>query len=245
VVERCLYEFVWINRRSGFQCLAYPLYAAGALFCLAQVTELRARQASAVTVVLFLLLLFALGLALASIKDLREYPGAAGSTIFGIIYVALTLSCLVPLRFSPRFSQTGTGRELTFLLFLVIWAGDIFAYFVGRLAGRTPLAPQISPHKTVEGSVGGLAGSLLAGSAFARWFWHPAHFGAVILLIVVIAFAGQLGDLAESALKRGADVKDSGSLLPGHGGLLDRVDSLLFGAPALWLVLSLKDFWPS
>ena len=97
----------------------------------------------------------------------------------------------------------------------------------------------------MEGSIGGFGGSLLVGWAFARWFWHPASLKTVMLLVALIAVAGQLGDLAESALKRGADVKDSGTLLPGHGGLLDRVDSLLFGAPALWLALSLKDIWPS
>ena len=247
VVERSLYEFVLINRQAGVQCLPGIAYSAGALLCLAQVADVRAGAAAGkiVVAVLCVILLIVLAFALGRLKDLRQYPVATASTMFGIIYVGFTLSCLVPLRFSVRFSWAGTGRDLIFLLFLVIWAGDIFAYFVGRLLGRTLLFPRVSPKKTVEGSIGGFGGSLLVGWAFARWFWHPASLKTVMLLVALIAVAGQIGDLAESALKRGADVKDSGTLLPGHGGLLDRVDSLLFGAPALWLALSLKDIWPS
>jgi phosphatidate cytidylyltransferase len=244
VVERSLYELVQINRHLGFQCLPALAYAAGALLCLAQAAELRVSRGITVAA-LFLILLLVLALALDRVRDVRQYPGAAASTIFGIVYVGLTLSCLVPLRFSPRFARVGAGRDLMLLLFLVIWADDIFAYLVGRFLGQTPLLPRVSPKKTVEGSLGGFGGSLLAGWAFARWFWHPSDLKTVMLLVVVVAAAGQVGDLAESALKRGAEVKDSGTLLPGHGGLLDRVDSLLFGAPALWLALSLKDIWPS
>jgi phosphatidate cytidylyltransferase len=247
VVERSLYEFVLINRQAGFQCLPGLAYSAGALLCVAQASELRAQGwgGFAVSAVLFASVLCVLILALARLRDLRQYPGTAASTLFGVLYIGFTLSCLVPMRFSGRFVWAGSGRNLTLLLFLVIWADDIFAYLTGKLLGRTLLMPRVSPKKTLEGSLGGLAGSLLAGWLFARWFWHPANLKAAMLLVVVIALAGQVGDLAESALKRGADVKDSGTLLPGHGGLLDRVDSLLFGAPALWIALSLKDMWPS
>jgi phosphatidate cytidylyltransferase len=247
VVERSLYEFVLINRQAGFRCLPGLAYAAGALLCLAQVSELRAQGwgGFAVSAVLFASVLCVLILALARLRDLRQYPGTTASTLFGILYIGFPLSCLVPMRFSARFVWAGSGRNLMLLLFLVIWADDIFAYLTGKLLGRTLLMPRVSPKKTLEGSLGGLAGSLIAGWLFARWFWHPSNLKAAMLLVVVIALAGQVGDLAESALKRGADVKDSGTLLPGHGGLLDRVDSLLFGAPALWIALSLKDMWPS
>jgi len=246
VVERSLYEFVLIHRQAGVQCFPGLAYSAGALLCLAQAADVRAGAVAGTTVmaVLSLMLLLVLTFALGDLKDLKGYPGATASTLFGIVYVGFTLSCLVPLRFSSRFSWAGPGRDLSFLLFLVIWADDIFAYFVGRLLGRTPLLPRVSPKKTVEGSIGGFLGSVLVGWGFARWFWHPVNLKMIMLLTVLVAVAGQLGDLAESALKRGADVKDSGTLLPGHGGLLDRVDSLLFGAPALWLALSLKDIWP-
>ncbi len=91
--------------------------------------------------------------------------------------------------------------------------------------------------------MGGLAGSLLVAWGFTHWFWRTADPKTVILWAGLVALAGQVGDLVESALKRGADLKDSGTLLPGHGGLLDRIDSLLFGAPALWLALSLSELW--
>ena len=125
------------------------------------------------------------------------------------------------------------------LLFLVIWADDTFAYLVGHTMGRKVLFPSISPKKTLEGSVAGLVGSLLVAWGFARLFWQTASLKTVILLAGLVALFGQIGDLAESAMKRGANLKDSGSVLPGHGGLLDRVDSLLFGAPVLWLALAI------
>jgi phosphatidate cytidylyltransferase len=249
VAERSIYEFVLISRQAGFRCLPGLAYSAVALLCFAQAFELRVGTGGSggfvLLTVLFASILSVLTIASARLQELRQYPGAVASTVFGIIYIGLTLSCLVPLRFSERFSWAGSGRNLMLLLFLVIWADDIFAYITGRLLGRTLLIPRVSPKKTVEGSLGGLAGSLLVGWGFSRWFWHAANLKFVMLLILVIALSGQVGDLAESALKRGADVKDSGTLLPGHGGLLDRVDSLLFGAPALWIALSLKDFWPS
>jgi phosphatidate cytidylyltransferase len=111
--------------------------------------------------------------------------------------------------------------------------------------GRTQLFGRVSPKKTVEGAIGGFAGSLLIAWGFARGFWQTADVKTVMLLGVLVAVAGQIGDLVESALKRCAEMKDSGGLLPGHGGLLDRIDSLIFGAPALWLALALKDLWRS
>jgi phosphatidate cytidylyltransferase len=118
-----------------------------------------------------------------------------------------------------------------FTLYL-IWMGDIFAYFIGRSLGRIPMAPSLSPKKTWEGALGNFFGSLLVALAFAHWM------GRDVLTMMAIAgagnIAGQMGDLAESAYKRGAAVKDSSSLLPGHGGMLDRIDSLIFAAPVIW-----------
>jgi phosphatidate cytidylyltransferase len=122
-------------------------------------------------------------------------------------------------------------------LFVVIWAGDICAYLVGRPLGRTPFFARISPRKTWEGALAGLAGSLLAAWAYQHWFWKTGDAKTVMLMAVWLAMAGQVGDLVESAIKRGASQKDSGTLLPGHGGFLDRIDSLIFAAPALWLAL--------
>jgi phosphatidate cytidylyltransferase len=170
---------------------------------------------------------------------LKQYLGAAATTVFGVLYVAFTLCWLVPLRFSKPLE----GRNLVFLLFIVIWAGDIFAYLGGRLFGRTPVFLRVSPKKTVEGAVAGFAGSMAVAWVFTRWLWRVADLETTMVLAGLIAVAGQLGDLVESALKRGADLKDSGTLLPGHGGLLDRIDSLLFGTPTLWLAVTFKELF--
>jgi phosphatidate cytidylyltransferase len=151
------------------------------------------------------------------------------------LYIGGTLCWLVPLRFSDPVG----GRNLILLLFLVSATEDIFAYLVGRGIGRTPLVSLISPKKTVEGSIGGLVGSLAIAWGFAHWFWQTEPLKTVILYSVVVAVAGPLGDLVESAMKRASDIKDSGTLLPGHGGLLDRIDSLILSAPALWATVTL------
>ena len=129
------------------------------------------------------------------------------------------------------------GSRLLLFLFALIWAGDICAYLVGRPFGRTPFFARISPRKTWEGALAGLAGSVLAAGAFGHWFFKTTDLKTIMLIAAWIAVAGQVGDLVESAIKRGANQKDSGTLLPGHGGWLDRIDSLIFGAPALWLAL--------
>jgi len=253
-VEFGLFEYFHLSRQAGFKASAWIGYSAGGLFCLAQLAELR-RPGPVLLAALLMVVVLTLALAVVRTADLKDYFGATASTIFGVVYVALTLSCLVPIRFSQPvmgaawlastgLSVSGQGRALMLLLFLVIWAGDIFAFLGGRTLGRTLLCPRVSPKKTVEGALFGLAGSLLVAWAFTRWYWQTAEMKKAMLLAAIVAVAGQAGDLAESALKRGANVKDSGTLLPGHGGLLDRIDSLLFGAPALWLVLILAEFWP-
>jgi phosphatidate cytidylyltransferase len=238
-VERGLYEYFQISQQAGIKGIPVVGYVAGALICLAQAAELRKPGALGFAV-LILLLLLTLSLALRWASNLREYLGAVASTVFGVLYVAFSLSWVVPL----RFSDPAAGRGPIFLLFLVIWAGDIGAYLVGRSVGRRLLWPRISPKKTVEGAFGGFAASLLVAWAYAYYFWQTVDLKTVILLAALVAVAGQVGDLVESAMKRGADMKDSGAILPGHGGLLDRIDSLLFAAPTLWLALALKDFWP-
>jgi phosphatidate cytidylyltransferase len=251
VVEWCLYEFFKICQHAGFKPLSAPAYLASAALCAA-----RAMESSGPEMYSFALLvafvLITLSVALATTRDLKTYLGAIATTTFGVVYIGLALSCLLPLRFS-RLGASGLGlagtagatggRNLMLLLFLVIWADDTFAYLIGRAMGRKMLFPSISPKKTLEGSVAGLVGSLLVAGGFASLFWQTASLKKVILLAGLVALFGQIGDLAESAMKRGADLKDSGSVLPGHGGLLDRVDSLLFGAPVLWLTLTIMEVW--
>ena len=176
------------------------------------------------------------------------YPAAAAS-VFAFTYIALPMGMLVQLR------QQWAGAFYLLYLLLVVWAGDIFAYFVGKSMGRHLMAPRISPKKTWEGAGASVVASVAVGCALFRYalpissallraglierrdglfgLEQPAM-GPIIVLTIVLNVAAQLGDLVESLIKRGAGVKDSGSLLPGHGGMLDRIDALLFAAPVLW-----------
>lgn len=256
VVGRNLYEYLGMVRQMGAKSLPVIAYAACGALCLGQCVELRDRG-FLVPALLASVLLLTMLLGLFRTTDLREYLGTVSSTLLGVLYIGFTLSCLIPLGFDSHIAastvwalwgrrvsttvlaESPPGRDLLVFLFLIVWASDAFAYFVGKALGRMPLLPLVSPKKTVEGSVGGLLGGLLVGEVFARWRWHGADGWRVILLAGFITVTGQLGDLAESALKRGSNLKDSGSLLPGHGGLLDRMDSLLFAIPALWSILAL------
>jgi phosphatidate cytidylyltransferase len=178
-------------------------------------------------------LLFVLGLG-AHVVWGRGAPSEAlpalGTSAAGLLLVAWPLSYIV------RIHAVETGRLWLLFTLALIWAGDTLAYFTGRAVGQHPMAPQISPKKTWEGAAGNVVGSLLAAGIFSRWLdVGLTHLLAIALLANV---AGQLGDLVESAYKRGAGVKDSGTLLPGHGGMLDRVDALIFAAPVVWVYLS-------
>jgi len=251
VVERTAYEYFELSRSGGMESLRGFGYTGCAALCVAQVADLRSPAPSdssgiVVLALAVLLVIAALTFGLIITADVRQYLRAACSSLFAIFYIGLLLSTLVPLRFSPAVAEIlGTAipqRYLLMLLFGVVWIGDACAYFVGRGIGRHRLFPRISPKKTLEGSLGGLVGSMLLAWALGRW-WRTSDIGVVLLLAGLAAIAGQVGDLAESALKRSADLKDSGSLLPGHGGLLDRIDSLIFAAPVVWLALVVLHFW--
>ena len=154
-------------------------------------------------------------------------------TLFGVLYLGLTLGTLSMTRLLPQ------GESLIFFLLLVTWASDTGAYYVGTLYGRHRLAPTISPKKTVEGLVGGLIGAIIAAYA-ARWWFLPELSGLdCLVLATLLTFTGLWGDLAESAMKRSVGVKDSGGILPGHGGMLDRLDSLLFTAPVFYYYVTM------
>jgi phosphatidate cytidylyltransferase len=176
------------------------------------------------------------------------FPAAAASS-FGFVYIVVPLAMLVQLR------QQGSGAFLILYVLIVVWMGDTVAYYTGRALGGNKLAPRISPGKTWEGTVGSFIGAIVCGTlvfAYSRQISHGLiSIGLLTLpqaylppqipplwqfavLSGVINIAAQIGDLAESLIKRGAGVKDSGSILPGHGGMLDRIDALLFAAPVLW-----------
>lgn len=183
------------------------------------------------------LILFAFVIGLASIVLVSRHPlaealGNIGISSAGLLFVVLPFSALVRL---DGVSEIGP-RMVLFTLTLV-WVGDTLAYFAGRAFGHSRMAPLLSPKKTWEGAAANLLGSLLVGVAFARWL----HFEAVQMLIMagLANIGGQVGDLIESAYKRSAGVKDSGTLLPGHGGMLDRVDALILAAPVVWYYFEL------
>ena len=175
-------------------------------------------------------------------------PAAMASTV-GFAYIALPLGFLVQVR------QQWSGAFLLLFLLLIVWAGDVFAYFVGSSLGRHLMSPRISPKKTWEGAFASLVASLIVGGLLYNYalpissallnghlierrdgFFalQKPPLAQALLLSAAINIAAQLGDLVESLIKRGAGVKDSGAILPGHGGMLDRIDALLFAAPVLW-----------
>jgi phosphatidate cytidylyltransferase len=162
-------------------------------------------------------------------QDLAKSLPRAALLIAGVVYLFGSWRCAIGLHdVSPHW--------LMFAL-LVNWVGDIGAYYVGRNFGRHKLAPRVSPNKSWEGSAGSVAASLLIAGAYL-WYFLPGLGPVTILLVTLIAnAAGQVGDLAESAMKRGAGVKDSGAMLPGHGGFLDRVDSTLFVLPVAYALV--------
>jgi phosphatidate cytidylyltransferase len=252
-----VHEFLKLTEFYGVQPLRKPTYGAVALFFLLLMINAGQEKPLLSTDIFEMAAAFAATIAtffFLTIAMRREnlstgYPAAAASA-FGFGYIALPLAMLVQLR------QQWAGAFLILYLLLVVWAGDIFAYFVGRSLGRHLMAPRISPKKTWEGAAASLAASLAIGSAL---FYYSASlsttllqwgviqrrdgmFGLekpawlpVLVLTAGLNFAAQLGDLVESLIKRGAGVKDSGAILPGHGGMLDRIDALLFAAPVLWL----------
>ena len=178
----------------------------------------------------------------------RVLPDAAYS-VFGMLYIGVPLTTL------PLLSEQENGPSLLLFLFFVVWAGDIAALYVGRVFGRRKLAPAISPGKTWEGSIASVAGSVLialvlleVATALSRGnfgklsslLFYPGSIAGWLGLAAMLNVAAQVGDLVESAIKRGSGVKDSGSILPGHGGVLDRIDALLVAAPVLWYALLLQ-----
>lgn len=165
--------------------------------------------------------------------DFTKMLAGVGVTVFGVLYVAFLGGFLVATRVGFD-SMPGLSTRLLGYFFLVIFASDIGAYFAGRALGKHKLAPKISPGKTVEGLVGGVAAASGGAALATATFFPGLPYQLSIPLAIVLAVVGVFGDLAESAMKRGSGAKDAASILPGHGGFLDRLDSLLFGAPILY-----------
>jgi phosphatidate cytidylyltransferase len=180
------------------------------------------------------LLLFVLGLAFAASFTKLDVSRRLASVV---VSTAALLLVALPLSYLVRITGFPDGRQLLLILLVLIWVGDTAAFFVGRNFARIPMAPLLSPKKTWEGAVANLLGSLVVAAFAAEWLRVPAW--SLLTLAALANVAGQAGDLLESAYKRSAGVKDSGVLLPGHGGMLDRIDSLVLAAPVAWWYIRL------
>jgi phosphatidate cytidylyltransferase len=162
-------------------------------------------------------------------KDLENSLPSSAIAVLATTYVGMLGGSLIRLR-----NDFPEGSKLVFFLLLVVWLGDSGAYYVGKTFGKRKLSPRISPKKTVEGLAGGIATSIAAAVIIHFTFFQAFPLLHAIIAGVILSFAGVVGDLAESMWKRSAAVKDSGTLIPGHGGFLDRFDSILFTAPILY-----------
>jgi phosphatidate cytidylyltransferase len=251
-----IHEFLKLTEPYGVQPLRWPTYLFVGFFFLLLALNAGNDKPLLSTAIFVYALGFAGAIApflFLTIAMRREqmssgYPAAAAS-VFAFTYIALPMGMLVQLR------QQWAGAFYLLYLLLVVWAGDIFAYFAGKSIGRHLMAPRISPKKTWEGAAASLLASVGVGWALFNyalplsspmlraglighrdWLFEleKPNMLPVILLTITLNVAAQLGDLVESLIKRGAGVKDSGAILPGHGGMLDRIDALLFAAPVLW-----------
>jgi phosphatidate cytidylyltransferase len=249
-------EFLKLTTHYGVQPMARATYAYTVLFFLFVI----AASANRVPLVETTSMIYGLSLAAALAPFVfltvamrtpnlaNGYPAAAASS-FAFAYIAIPMALLVQIRQQPA------GAILLIYTLLAVWSGDIFAYFVGKAIGRHRMSPEISPKKTWEGAVASVVASVVIGTL---WFQHGAAIstwllqaglierrdgmfglqqpglGVIVILSAIVNVAAQVGDLVESLIKRGAGVKDSGSILPGHGGMLDRIDAMLFAVPVVW-----------
>ena len=225
-----LEEFFSLVEKSG----AETHRAVGHLFSLLLIGSFYQdphNQSSGLLLLVVAMLLF-LFLGLKRGEQFRQTLFSSSTTLLGLIYIPTPLGLLVSVRSSAFL--WGGGRWWIFFFLLVVWFGDTGAYYIGRRWGKHKLAPTISPRKTIEGSLGGLLGNTLAAALSKKIFLPTAPFFHLLALSWILGLVSQSGDLVESLMKRGAGVKDSSNLLPGHGGMLDRIDGILFGAPVLF-----------
>jgi phosphatidate cytidylyltransferase len=240
-----LFEFFAIGDKIGLRAFKKWTYFGAALIFYAQYsqglvethtfTEGLSVIRNAATGILsldaaFLIFIFGcVAIGLFTRRPLLEVLPAIAISSAAILFVALPFSYILRVN-----ELESVGKKLVLFTLVLVWAGDMLAYFVGKFMGRVKMAPALSPKKTWEGAAGNVIASILVAIAVARWI----QIDALMLVAIAVAanIAGQAGDLIESAYKRGASVKDSGAILPGHGGMLDRIDSLILAAPVVWIL---------
>jgi phosphatidate cytidylyltransferase len=227
-----LYEFLVLGERKGYPVQKFLSIALLFLLLSAFIAPRISVELGVVAVLLILPAYYVFS----RIGPDQSLPASA-VCVLGTLYIGMLGGSLLRLRLD--FGAAGT--RLVFFLLLIVWSGDAGAYYVGKRFGRTKLSPRISPKKTVEGLVGGVLTSILAAAAAHFTFFPDFPLLHALIAAACLSVAGVVGDLAESMWKRSADVKDSGTIIPGHGGVLDRSDSILFTAPILysyWFLLT-------
>ena len=231
-----LYEFYVLAKKKGMRPDIVAGYLASAalftIFYFANRTSLQERlDLQSIVLVVIILTIGTLVAAMLRGAPFDKMLASSGATILGVLYVVLLGGHLVAVRMG---FPSELSSDLLSFFFLVLMGSDIGAYYVGRALGKHKLAPAISPGKTWEGVAGGLAAALSLSAVAHFWFFPELPLKWALPLAALMTVLGILGDLTESALKRGAGAKDAANILPGHGGILDRLDSLLFNAPLLY-----------
>ncbi len=227
IAALALYEFLLLGRRKGYQlpialCIAVMLFIVAA-FVLEPIS---------VEMGVFVTLLIVPASFVFSRGALDDALPSSAVAVMATLYVGMLAGSLIRLRSD---FPANVGPKLVFFLLLVVWLGDAGAYYIGKQFGRHSLSPRISPKKTIEGGIGGLVVAVLTAVVIQFTFFRDFPLMHAVIAGVILSVAGLIGDLAESMWKRSAAVKDSGSLIPGHGGFLDRFDSIFFTAPILYV----------
>lgn len=220
-----LHEFLILGRKKGYDV---PIVLC-LLICVFIIVAFVRTEVSVEMGMFVALLFIPASYVFRNVKINDALPSSAVA-VFGTMYVGMLAGSLVRLH-----NDFTVGPKLIFFLMLVVWLGDAGAYYVGKKFGKHKLAPRISPKKTVEGLIGGMAASVISAVTMHLTFFGEFPLVHAIIVAIVLSVAGVIGDLAESMWKRSADVKDSGTLIPGHGGFLDRFDSIFFTAPILYV----------
>lgn len=222
------YFYIVFAGESRFIYTAIPLW--GALVGVALVVSANFARIDMMLLLLWINLMVSAVLSMPKFKSNgQDILNVVAREIQFVVYIPLSLATLVLLR------AQADGVVWIFFLLFVVFLGDVGAYYCGTYFGRHKLIAAISPGKTVEGALGGLAANLVVGITFQQLFLPQADIRFIIVFIVLVGILAQLGDLFESELKRAAEIKDSGAILPGHGGMLDRIDALLFAAPVAYI----------
>jgi phosphatidate cytidylyltransferase len=226
----CLYEFKKIVRLKGYFIFVAYLALWWVYIYLIQ-------DQTAITILMLLTLAVDLALLMFLFSKKSKNFTEVQKFLIALFYIGggCIFLTMIP------YKQDDFAQFLIMGIFILIWVNDTFAYLVGRTLGRTKLFPSVSPKKTIEGSVGGLIFALVA-AYFLSWYETKLTLMQWMAMATIIVVAGSLGDLLESKFKRMAGVKDSGAILPGHGGIWDRLDSLVFAAPFAYLILNLFSY---